>query len=498
MQPLPPAGFPLESYPLGPTDRVSKPAAGKPAGSADRVEFGSVKEPGQQMPQRGLARLAIESPRPWPPTLEGNLTAWGELSRRVGRQAAGQMAFGLLPQEEQSEWDARPTTKGWQVPKNPNRTPVRPRPAYEVSEKVEELGPLEVVASNQGRIRALRLQWPETFVEPALSAQRQLFHDLLTRLSAEVVVHVVAEGQSGDELRRLLAKWSVPRPERVHIHPMVLFSTAERLYSPLTMWARDGALLTRTADGRAVLLLPRTFRGDGQVDPALNRVVVQGSGAAPARLQEVLPDLLVRRSCLSFEGGDVVASGRQVLVGGHSVARTMTNLGLSKAEVVDRFGKILGREAIVIEPQPDFHLDLGFTFLDDDTVAVADPKSSMAMVGPEFKPLVEATKSAGLAESYERAAEKLRGLGLRVVRLPNLAGVGLLTPYLTYNNVLMECYDGVRRVYMPVYGVSLDEVARAVYREYGFEVVDMPSAQATTRLWGAVRCATGELEVSHV
>ncbi|MCA9791195.1 MAG: hypothetical protein KC910_05345, partial [Candidatus Eremiobacteraeota bacterium] len=176
MQPLPPAGFPLESYPLGSTDRAARPTANTPAVSADRVEFGTVKEPGLQMPQRGAARLAIESPRPWPPALEGNLSAWGELGRRSGRQTAGQLVFGLLPQEQHDEWDTQPTAKGWQTPKNPNRTPVRPRPAFEVSEEIEPLGPLEIVPSNRGRIRALRLQWPETFVEPALSAQEQLFH----------------------------------------------------------------------------------------------------------------------------------------------------------------------------------------------------------------------------------------------------------------------------------------------------------------------------------
>jgi hypothetical protein len=268
------------------------------------------------------------------------------------------------------------------------------------------------------------------------------------------------------------------------------------VYEPMTMWARDGALLLRTEEQQSVLMLPRSFRGDGQVDAKLNRLVIQGSGAAPARLQSALPNLLVRRSHLSFEGGDVIASRKAVLLGAETVARNIRDLKLTREGVVEEFEKLLGLPVIVIDPQPEFHIDLGFTFLDDDTIAVADPGQTMGRVAElaELQTMVTATRDKQLAEKYDRAAAKLEHLGYRIVRLPNLAGLGLITPYFTYNNVLLENYDQVKRVYMPTYGVEvLDEAARAVFRGHGFQVLDMPSARLSTKLWGAIRCASGEL-----
>ena len=50
--------------------------------------------------------------------------------------------------------------------------------------------------------------------------------------------------------------------------------------------------------------------------------------------------------------------------------------------------------------------------------------------------LIKATREKKLAEKYNRAAQRLRDQGYRVARLPNLCGLGLTTPYITYNNVL--------------------------------------------------------------
>jgi len=398
--------------------------------------------------------------------------------------AVAQLGVNLMPfAPERDEWAARPTPDGWKVPRNPSRTPVQPRDLFDVEEVGE---PLTVVSSLGTRVGALRLQWPEEFMDPAWSAQRAVVLELLEKTPFHL--HVVAEGLGIQALRDLVVGYE----ERVSIYPFHVRSTAEVMYEPLTMWARDGAVLCRAGDGREVLLLPRSFRGDGQVDASVNRLVVQGTGAAPAFLRDVVS---VRRSTLSFEGGDVVASPRCVLVGWESVARTMASLKLDRAGAVARFEAEFGRPVVVVEPQPDFHVDLGFTFVREDTVAVADPGGSMALVErmPELAPMVQVTREKDVAARYDRACVRLVEAGLKVVRLPSLCGRGLMTPYFTYNNVLM---DG-GRVYMPVYGVPvLDDAARAVYRQHGFEVVDMASARQSTLLWGALRCATGELRVT--
>lgn len=397
----------------------------------------------------------------------------------------------------------QPTADGWKVPRNPDRTPVRPRDPFEVPPLDKELGGLRLVSSF-GRLRALRLQWPEEFQEPAFSAQKAVFHDLLTRLARDLTVHIVAEGLAAAALPGLLAEMEIARPERLHIHPLSPTFAPDVLYYPMTMWARDGALLARAEDGREVLLLPRSFRGDGTVDEQLNRLVIQGSGAAPARLGQALPELCVRRAGLYFEGGDVIASRSAVLVGADTVATNMRELGLARTEAQEQLGRLFGLPVLVVEPQPDFHLDLGFTFLDDRTIAVCDPNWAIRLAKdmPELKPLVQITREKQVGKKYETAAAALARAGYHIVRLPGLCGRGLTTPYITYNNVLLENYQSlegpVKRVYMPVYEVpELDGAARKVYRLHGYEVIDMPSARLCTKLWGAIRCATGELRVEE-
>jgi hypothetical protein len=427
-----------------------------------------------------------------------------------GLAGSAALAAGLFPAldelpfpgQPRSRWDGEATARGWSVPRNPSRRPVVPRRAFEVEEAEQGL---EIVSSHEGRLSAIRLQWPDSIVEPAFSAQKSVFHDILTRLSSDVEVHVVAEGErAAARLDGLLAEWKIPSRERVAIHSLTLASGPDLLYCPLTLWSRDGAVLARAPDGAPVVLVPRSFRSDGEVDPGLNRVVIQGTAAAPAMIGARVPGVRVRRASLSFEGGDVVAGRRAVLVGGDTIARNMASLRLTREAVLARFEQLFGRPVIAVEPQPDFHIDLGFTFLDEGTVAVADPSWGLRLAerarDEALGAMVAATRTSGLIERYRRAGAVVEAAGLVVVTLPNLCGVGLETPYLTYNNVLLEEYveagGRVRRVYMPVYGIPvLDEAAREIYRSHGWTVVDMPSARASTRLWGAVRCATGELRV---
>jgi hypothetical protein len=437
------------------------------------------------------------SPRPWPlePSRASDLVAIGVQTVDLA-QTHAPVPLGELKTDRPDPQDRVPTPDGWRVPRNRARALVVARDLFDVTVGTEDLGPLKVLSSAHGRLRALRLQWPEETQEPAWSAQREMFLDIFTRLPADLELHIISEGLALRSLSALLTE--CPNPERVHIHELHLHSTPTQLYLPMTMWARDGALTLRTEAGTPVLLLPRSFRGDGQVDAKLNRLQVQGTGAAPARLGQCLPELCVRRSALTFEGGDVVASRSAALVGAETIARNVQELKCSRREVVIRLSQQLGVPVHVVEPQPDFHLDLGFTFLDDRVVAVADPAEGIRLAGPGLQAAVRVTQEKQLAERYNRAAQGLLDQGYQVVRLPNLAGLGLHTPYYTYNNVLMEQYGAVRRVYMPSYDhPALDAAARSVYREHGFTVVDIPAARHSTRLWGALRCATGELWVSE-
>lgn len=508
MQPLPPAG---SSGPY--LSNLSAPAAGggmqrsAPAQRQDGVELsGNRPSPLMQRPP-GEARSRLEpSPRPWPPAAEHQPrgTALAALASRGQPSAASQALPGgplnaalfaqLSPPGD--PWRAAPTPSGWTVPRNPDRRPLEARDPFEVLEGSQDLPELRLVPSCCGNISSLWLQWPEEVLDPAWSAQVAVFHDLFTRLPEQVRFEVVAEGLSEARLRSQMSQWDLARPERIRIHTLALRSNESLLYEPLTLWARDGAVLAESL-GKSVLLLPRSFRGHGQVDPKLNRQIVQGTAVAPARLAQAL-QLEVRRTALSFEGGDVVAGTRAVLLGAHSLSRTMSDRRLSRPAALEEFSRQFGLPVVVIEPQPEFHIDLGFTFLDDHTVAVADPASSLNRLAdrPELEAQRRVTLERQLPERYDQAARRLEEQGYRVVRLPHLAGLSLSTPHCTYNNVLLESDGGSRRrVYLPVYDLPpLDDWARATYQGQGFQVIDMPSARLSTLLWGSLRCASGDLE----
>lgn len=404
----------------------------------------------------------------------------------------------------QGNWDIQTVEGGWQIPRNEG-PPVQPRFGFQVQEGTRDLGPSQVLDNTRGRIQAVRLQWPDETDPRAARAHEAMFRDLLTKLPANVKFEVVAESGGEHRLRELIREARIPNPERVEIHSMGLRSNREELYQGMSMWTRDGAVvLTRVQDGQEIVLLPHSFRDDGQVDRYLNRVILQGTGEAPASLANH-PGILVRRSTLDFEGGNIVANGRHVLISPDTIQDNVKRLNLTQEQVVQRFQQEFGREVIVASPEPDFHIDMGLNFLDDHTVMVASPRLAERLLENQPHPGIEdrelqtmrdQTKDKDLARKYDELAEMLQGKGYRVLRMPNLAGRALSSPYMTYQNVLIENYQGVKRVYMPVYGVpATDNAAREAYQREGFEVIEIPAARLSTRLGGGIRCAVGELDI---
>lgn len=489
-----------------------------PPGVRERVPEGLEAEP--------LDQVTLSAPSP------GGATGWARTAlAAVGLVAAGiglagpAQAAGFEPQDpfatshvepfgpgqggihhdHSSNWDRNTSGSGWFIPRNPDPRPVEARFAFEVPEGTADLGPVRILDNTRGKIQALRLQWPAETDPRAADAHRAMFEDLLTQVGQDVQFHIVAEAGGVGELRSLVEELGAS--ERVTIHSLSLHSNREEWVQAMSMWSRDSSVtLTRLENGEEVLLLPRSFRDDGQVDAYLNRVLIQSSGAAPAALLGRVPNLTVRRSTLDFEGGDVIANGRHVLVSGNTITENARRLGVSNEEASRRFAREFGREVIVISPEPDFHLDLGLGFLDDHTVTVADPSLARldeggSVTSDERARMVEATREKGLQEKYDAAARTLAEHGYRVVRMPNLAGESLQSPYLTYQNVLIENYTDasgrqVKRVYLPVYGLPrLDATAADLYRAEGFEVVPIDAALLSTRLGGGIRCAVGELVV---
>jgi hypothetical protein len=255
----------------------------------------------------------------------------------------------------------------------------------------------------------------------------------------------------------------------------------------------------------------------------------------------------VRQSSLEFEGGNIVVGNESVFIGFDTIEKNMKNLQLESPVVVDRFAVEFGRPVVVVGEQKQTigHIDMVFTPLGDNKVAVADSrlgasivKESLASAPLQIErferrcekkffghpriskvqlrgggaisrpPLVGKTvqvldESLALASELDQIAQQVEAAGFNVVRIPALipaqsdrvdefGNAKPEYPFLTYNNVLMEIEDATTRiVYLPQYGLStLDAEARLVWENLGYDVRPIRGFAISSMYGGALRCST--------
>ena len=131
--------------------------------------------------------------------------------------------------------------------------------------------------------------------------------------------------------------------------------------SSFTIWPQDPFLVLADTNGRNLLLASAEFeRAD---DRAIAEYLARHLGWQ------------CRTSELCFEGGNIVSTGRHVLIGAMTIRYNAVRLEISDAEVVRRFEQELGTEVLVLGPlpQPVGHIDMAVTPLSADRLAVADP-----------------------------------------------------------------------------------------------------------------------------
>ena len=200
---------------------------------------------------------------------------------------------------------------------------------------------------------------------------------------------------------------------------------------------------------------------------------------------------------LAFEGGDLLFGWKRAFVGLGTISSN-TDFD-DRNDVVAAFERLLGLEVVVVgtETPPHGHLDMYLTVLDDDRVVLGDPVAGRELLNlgdePSAVPLPAfdrwtAEAQCAMEPEYEKVRQQLVRSGIEVLRIPIVHGEegGLLT----WNNCLVERRRGIRRVYMPVYGVpDLDEAAVAVFRAAGYRVFPIDCA-AIVKDGGTVRCIT--------
>lgn len=298
-----------------------------------------------------------------------------------------------------------------------------------------------------------------------------------------------------------------------------------------TIWPQDPFLVLVGEGGHTELLLSAHF--DRADDALMARELARVAG------------LPLRRSALTFEGGNIVADERRAYVGANTIRVNALAAGKSDRDIARAFERELGLPVLVIGalPQPVAHIDMMLTPLGDDHVALADLRAGVAVArralesepgtvarfervtGATYFGLpglravdtrggarVEAPDLAGATarvlanaraavDYLDVLAARLQERGLRVSRIPMLFDAAApesgedesrrLLPYpmLSYNNVLVEHRDGRPVVYLPQYGFeALDRAARDAWHALGFEVRAVHGYASSALHGGALRC----------
>jgi hypothetical protein len=256
-------------------------------------------------------------------------------------------------------------------------------------------------------------------------------------------------------------------------------------------WARDRYVLFAKG-GRECLLLPRrdavapTRRGDLRIAHELKRRS---------------PGLLLIESDLVLEGGDLLFTPEVVVAGPAAVAINVVGGERTDAEARERIEEVFGRR-LVVAAKPDSplareHVDMYVAVLGPRRLFVGDPRLAVEALeeGEDVRRFGRFPRERQLefATEYDAVAARLEEEGFEIRRLPILHAEDHVI--LTWTNAVADTRDGVRRIYVPEYGLKrLDRIAHDAWAAEGFEPVPI-SAEAVIVLGGAVRCVTNAVRV---
>ncbi len=264
---------------------------------------------------------------------------------------------------------------------------------------------------------------------------------------------------------------------------------------PISPWSKDRALVSGGA--LAKLYLPVAPSGPGERRRA--------DWQTPLDLARAFP-LEVRASMLplDFDAGDFAVTGGRLLVDANLVGKNAGRGFDSPEKLALPLARLFGMPVVVLGRRPGdvprHHLSMYLTPLTEGVVLLGDPREGRRLVGEHFapgeaspdtgRPLVADFSAESLAR-YDRAAADLQAAGFRVVRIPTVPFDD--QTYFAYTNGIFETRAGKRVAWMPVFDVPvLDQAARRVYTDLGWEVRPVPS-RAAFAYHGTIGCLANVL-----
>jgi hypothetical protein len=311
--------------------------------------------------------------------------------------------------------------------------------------------------------------------DPALGAESAAaYRDLLVALPRNVAVFVSVENECDAD-----------RFESETAHSGELDSRVRFVVTgkEVSAWARDRYVLLAGAAGPRALLPLR-------LSVETERL---GELEVPVLLRGLIPGLEVVRTALAFEGGNVLISADDVIVGYDVIRDTVELTGVTAGEARARLARVFERRRVTVigdegMPAPHEHVDMFLTIVGPRQVLLGDP---VAGDDNELDGFGRQDRDPELLRLYARVRETLLRAGYRVERIPivHLEGGGVIT----WNNAVIEGKGPRRTAYVPSYGLeTFDRAARLRYAAHGFRVMPI-RARGVIRAGGAVRCLSNTL-----
>lgn len=348
-----------------------------------------------------------------------------------------------------------------------------------------------------GRIQHVVLHSPQGLVGQTWRS----VYDLLTAMPPDTRFTLVCNTQAAlSETQGRLRQWKFDDRKDI---------AAILIQQPISIWARDRyiAMARAEAGGLPTWLVPQVVQNFDSERRQQEREV-------PGLLNEVKPCCRIAETPLVLEGGNVIASKRQVFAGANAFHEN-TQIG-TPAQTKAALEGLFGLPLIMIHDDsgspPMAHVDMFFTPVADDHVLVGSPalaaeivkKADSSSAGllkrrlfitPDVSGGIDASFSPQRARRFDQVAKQLTELGLRVTRIPYVdSRNGDFA--VTYNNVIQEQRDGRHIVYMPIYKIpALDDAARRTYESLGM-IVKPIDVSPICHLLGAVRCLANVVERS--